>query len=106
MKRYIKANKFPDFEKIKEAERFLDSQDRDKIDLVNECRRDILAEYGKYDYQGENPVGPRVSGVLRDYKSIAAEDWEDCTVDEADELFDDIMNALDDWHADDAAAWW
>jgi len=105
MKRYIKANRWPDYEKIRGAQRFLDSQDRDKIDLVNECRRDILGEYSKFDYHGENPIGPRVSGVLRDWKSVAAEDWADLTVEEADELFDKIMDALDVIHADEAAAW-
>lgn len=105
MKIYIKSSKYPDFEQQNAARIFLDSVDREKVDLVSECRQALLEECSKFDYNGESPIGPRVSGVMRDYKSAAAEDWEDCTVEEADELFDNIMNALDVIHADDAAAW-
>ena len=104
MKIYIKSSKYPDFEQQVAAKTFLDSVEPDKVKLVEECRNTLLSMYSKpQDYDTE--LGPKESEIIRDYKSIAAEDWEDCTVDEADELFDDIMSALDDWHADDAAAW-
>jgi hypothetical protein len=105
MKMYIKSNKWPDFDKIKEAQRFLSTIDHDKYDLVSSCLREVNKEYGKFDYHGESPVGGRVSSVIRDYKCQAAEDWDDLSVEEADKLFDDIMNALEIVHADDAAAW-
>lgn len=106
MKIYIKSSKYPDFEQKVAAKTFLDSVEPEKVKLVEECRNALLSAYSEYystDDDIDRPIG--VSEIIRDYKSAAAEDWEDCTVEEADELFDDILSALDDWHADDAAAW-
>lgn len=111
MKIYIKSSKYPDFEQKVSAKTFLDSIEPEKVKLVEKCRDKLLELYAYRDVQDaeypdiETTIGTRESEIIRDYKSEAAEDWEDCTVDEADELFDNIMNALDDWHADDAAAW-
>ena len=111
MKIYIKSSKYPDFEQQVEARRFLNSVEPEKVKLVEECRDKLLELYAYRDVQdGEYPdvettIGTRESEILRDYMSIAAEDWEDCTVDEASDLFNDILQALDDLHADDAAAW-
>lgn len=106
MKIYIKSNKWPDFDKIRGAQAFLNTVDSDKIRLVEECRNTILALYSEPDdFDGEHPIGPRESEVIRDYKCQAAEDWEDCTVEEADRLFDDILSAIDDINADEASAW-
>ena len=109
MKIYIKSSKYPDFEQKVAAKTFLDSVEPEKVKLVEECRNALLSAYSEHysadDDDIDNPIGTQESEILRDYKSAAAEDWEDCTVEEADELFDDILSALDDWHADDAAAW-
>lgn len=110
MKRYIKANRFPDFEKIRGAQAFLNTIDSDKIHLVEECRNALLDLYAvpgdvtEY-YDIDHLIGQRESEILRDYKSIAAEEWDDCTVEEADQLFDDILSAIDDINADEATAW-
>jgi len=109
MKIYVKSSKYPDFEQKVAAKTFLDSVEPEKVALVKDCRDALLSLYARpqddIDNDIDHPIGTRESEIIRDYKSEAAEEWEDCTVDEADELFDDIMNALDDWHADDAAAW-
>lgn len=105
MKIYIKSSKYPDFEQKVAAKSFLDSVEPEKVKLVTDCRNALLSAYSAH-YSADDidhPIGD--SEIIRDYKSAAAEDWEDCTVEEADELFDNIMSALDDWHADDAAAW-
>lgn len=102
------SSKYPDFEQKVEAKRFLNSVEPEKVKLVEDCRNELLSAYSEHysaDDDIDHPIGVYESEIIRDYKSAAAEDWEDCTVEEADELFDDIMNALDDWHADDAAAW-
>lgn len=108
MKRYIKSSQYSpfDFENYIEAKRFLNSVEQDKIDLVEQCRKDLLSIYSDPDaFDYDKPLGTKESEILRDYKSAAAEDWEDCTVDEADELFDYIMQALDELHKDDAMGW-
>jgi hypothetical protein len=103
MKRYIKSTK-QDPEQYNASWIFLSSIEPEKVKLVQDCRNTLLSLYSKTeDY--DNPIGSRQSEILRDYKSAAAEDWEDCTVDEADELFDDILSALDDIYRDEAAAW-
>lgn len=108
MKLYIKSNKWPDYEKIRGAQEFLNQVATDKIHLVEECRNKLLSTYSDPRYLDEDydyAIGPVQSEILRDYKSIAAEDWEDCTVEEADQLFDDILSAIDDINADEATAW-
>lgn len=110
MKMYIKSNKWPDYEKIRGAQEFLNQVATDKIHLVEECRNALLdlyavpADVTEY-YDIDHPIGQRESEILRDYKSIAAEEWDDCTVEEADQLFDDILSAIDDINADEATAW-
>lgn len=107
----VKAAKWPNFDNIRDAERFLGTVAPDKIALVEKCRNKLLELYAYRDVQDaeypdiETTIGTGESEIIRDYKSEAAEDWEDCTVEEADELFDDIMRALDDINADEAAAW-
>ena len=108
MKRYIKADRFPDYEKIRGAQAFLNTVDSDKIRLVEECRNKLLSTYSdpRYlDEDSEYAIGPVQSEILRDYKCIAAEEWEDCTVEKANQLFDDILSAIDDINVDEASAW-
>lgn len=111
MKRYIKSS-YPDVDKVKEAHRFLvDGVDYGKVRLVEECREAILSCYSERygtDEDGndiDHPISTQESDIIRDYKSIAAEEWVDCSVEEADKLFDKIMQALEVVHADDAASW-
>lgn len=107
MKRYIKSNKYPDFENYVAAKTFLNSVEPEKVALVDDCRNALLDLYAvpMDNYDIDNPLGPKESDIIRDFKSEAAEEWEDCDIDEADQLFDDILSALDVIHADDAAAW-
>lgn len=93
---------YPDFSRYREAKAYLDAEDPDKVALVESCRKDLLSVYSDDEYGS----GDKISEILRDYKSTAAEDWEDCTVEEADILFDNILDALDTIHEDDSAAWW
>lgn len=102
----IKASTYPDVGAIRQAQNFLDSLDLDKVDLVEACRQAIIAEYSKFDYDGESPIGPKLSSIRRDYMSTAAEEWEDVPFDEIDILFEDIMDALDTVNADEAAVLW
>ena len=99
---------YPDFSRYREAKACLDAEDPDKVALVESCRKDLLSVYSDYsDYSDdEYGSGTKISEILRDYKSAAAEDWDDCTVEEADILFDNILDALDVIHKDDSAAWW
>ena len=106
MKIYIKSNKYPDFENYLAAKTFLDSVEPEKVALVKKCRDALLSFYSEPVEDDYIPTpSAKEHEVISDYKSIAAEDWEDCDIDEADQLFDDILSALDDIHADDAAAW-
>lgn len=98
---------YPDVSKYSEAKAYLDSEDPDKVALVEDCRKDIFEAYNNYDEPSEGDPFSRIeSNVIRDYRIAAAEQWEDLTVDEADEVFDKIFDALCVIHADDAAAWW
>lgn len=96
---------YPDFSRYSEAKSYLDAEDPDKVALVESCREDLVSAYSNY-VDDEYSLGDKISEILRDYKSTAAEDWEDCTVEEADVLFDNILDALDTIHKDDSAAWW
>lgn len=96
---------YPDFSRYREAKANLDAEDPDKVALVEDCRKDLLKVYSDYS-DDEYGSGTKISEILRDYKSTAAEEWEDCTVEEADILFDNILDALDVIHADDSAAGW
>lgn len=98
---------YPDdyFSQYREAKEFLDTQNPDKVALVEDCRKDLLTVYSDYT-DDEYSSGTKIYEILRDYKSTAAEEWEDCTVEEVDILFDNILDALDIIHKDDAAAWW
>ena len=50
MKKYIKSSgPYPDFKKIAEAQRFLDSQDPDKVELVDDCYCEILDMFADYN---------------------------------------------------------
>lgn len=101
--RYIKSSgTYPDFKKIAEAQRFLDSQDSDKVELVDDCYYEILDMYADYD---ADTFINNESSIMRDYKSEAAETWTELSVDEADALFDKIYEAIEITRADEAAAW-
>lgn len=100
---------YPDsyFSQYREAKDFLDAQDPDKVALVEDCRHDIFEVYNNYNEPSEEDPFSRIeSEVIRDYRIEAAEQWEDLTVEDADELFSKIFDALCVIHADDAAAWW
>ena len=95
------------FSQYREAKEFLDIQDPDKVALIEDCRHDIFEAYDNYSGPEEEVPFSRIeSDVIRDYRVEAAEQWEDLTVEEADELFDKIFDALCVIHAEDAAAWW
>ena len=102
MKRYVKANKYPDFKTVSQAQQFLDSQDPAKVEFVDDCYGDILDSYADSD---ADDFFNKESEIMRDYKSEAAEDWSDLTVEEADKLFDEIFHAIEVVRADEAAAW-
>lgn len=102
---YIYRSSHPDYEKIRGAQAFLNQIETSKIHLVEKCRNKLLSLYSNPIEDMDYPLTPEESEIIRDYKSIAAEDWEDCTVEEADQLFDDIMSAIDDINADEASAW-
>ena len=103
MKKYIKSSgTYPDFKKIAEAQRFLDSQDPDKVELVDDCYCTILDMYA--DYDADSFINSE-SSIMRDFKSEAAENWVELSVDEADALFDKIYEAIEITRADEAAAW-
>ena len=102
-RRYLRASNGPfDFRAIREAQEFLDSIDQDKVELVEECRDAILDLYAD-PYEG-SPYRQE-QYVIRDYKSTAAEEWLDLDIEDADVLFDGILDALDIIYADEAAAW-
>lgn len=101
MKRYIKASKYSHAE-MQKAQAFLDSQDPAKVEFVDDCYGDILDLYADSD---ADYFFNKESEVMRDYKSEAAEDWRDLTVEEADKLFDKIFHAIEIVRADEAAVW-
>ena len=99
--------KYPNPSEVRQAQQFLDSQDQDKVELVDECRSAVNHEYGRPDRSyGDYPVGSRVSEVMRDFLDIAAEEWEELSIDEVDDLFTKIYDALEIVYADEGAAWW
>ncbi len=100
---------YPDsyFSQYREAKDFLDAQDPDKVALIEDCRHDIFEAYSSYNEPSEEDSFSKIeSDVIREYRSIATEQWEDLTMAEVDEVFDKIFDALCIIHADDAAAWW
>lgn len=97
---------YPDsyFSQYREAKDFLDAQDPDKVALIEDCRHDIFDAYDNYNVADEEAPFSRIeSDVIRDYRSIAAEQWEDLPMEEVDEVFDKIFDALCVIHANDAA---
>ena len=97
---------YPDFSGYSEAIAYLNAQDPSKVALVEDCRRDIFDAYNNYNEAVEEIPFSRIeSSVIRDYRSIAAEQWEDLAMEEVDEVFDKIFDALCIIHADDAASW-
>ena len=104
MKRYIKSSSGSpfDFKKIAEAQKFLDSQDPDKVELVDDCFCEILDMYA--DSDADSFINSE-SSIMRDYKSEAAENWTELSVEESDTLFDKIYRAIEITRADEAAAW-
>lgn len=93
---------YPDFSKISQAQRFLDSQDLDKVELVEDCYDEVLEAYECSDLED---FCPNTREIMRDYRSIAAEDWDELSVDEADALFLKIYQAIETVRADEAAGW-
>lgn len=104
MKRYIKSSSGSpfDFKKIAEAQKFLDSQDPTKVEFVDDCYCDILDLYADSD---ADSFFNKESELMRDYKSEAAEDWTELSVEESGALFDKIYKAIEITRADEAAAW-
>lgn len=94
---------YPDFTKIRQAQQFLDSQDPEKVELVEDCYYEVLDLYADSDLED---FFHNEGEVMRDYRSEAVEEWTDLSVDEADKLFKQIYKAVETVHADDAAGWW
>lgn len=111
MKKYIKSSgNYPDFKKIAEAQRFLDSQDPDKVKLVEECYEAVLDLYAVPGnvvdyYDVDYSIGARESSVINEFAAISAEEWSELSVEEAATLFDKIFEAIEITRADEAAAW-
>ena len=101
MKRYIKSS-YPDFSAIQEAQQFLDSQDPAKVELVEDCYDEVLEAYECSDLED---FCPHTKEIMRDFRSEAAEEWVELSVDEADKLFNEIYQAIETVRADEAAAW-
>ena len=94
---------YADFHKIRQAQDFLDSQDPDKVELVEDCYDEVLEAYECSDLED---FCPNTSEIMRDYMSAAAEDWIELSLEEADDLFNKIYEAIEIIRADEGAAWW
>ena len=95
--------KYPNPSEVRQAQQFLDSQDPEKVGLVEDCYDEVLEAYECSDL---DDFCPNTGEIMRDYRSAAAEDWIELSVDEADKLFNKIYKAIETVRADEDAAWW
>jgi hypothetical protein len=77
---------------------------REMFNLVNDCYNEVMDDLNDTFEQPE-PIMPHSSEIIRDYKSIAAEEWEELTVEEADKIFDKIYRMIDESRLLNAIAW-
>ena len=77
---------------------------KEMFELVNDCYNDVIEDINN-TFNYIEPTRPHTSEIFRDYKSIAAEEWEDYSLEEVDEIFDSIYKTIDESRFLDAIAW-
>ena len=75
---------------------------KEMLELVNDCYNDIIDDITNTFIE---LTSPHTSEIFRDYKSIAAEEWEDYSLEEVDEIFDSIYKTIDESRLLDSIAW-
>lgn len=75
---------------------------KEMFELVNNCYNDILDDISNTFIES---TSPHTSEIFRDYRSIAAEEWEDYSLEEVDEIFDSIYKTIDESRLLDSIAW-
>ena len=75
---------------------------KEMFELVNDCYNDILDDINNTFIES---TSPHTSEIFTDYKSIAAEEWEDYSLEEVDEIFDSIYKTIDESRLLDSIAW-
>lgn len=75
---------------------------KEMLELVNDCYNDIIDDITNTFIK---LTSPHTSEIFRDYKSIAAEEWEDYSLEEVDEIFDSIYKTIDESRLLDSIAW-
>ena len=75
---------------------------KEMFELVNDCYNDIIDDITNTFIE---LTSPHTSEIFRDYKSIAAEEWEDYSLEEVDEIFDSIYKTIDESRLLDSIAW-
>lgn len=73
-------------------------------ELVQDCYNDVMDDVIE-SFEREEPTMPNTSEIIYDYKSQAAEDWDDLTLEEVEETFDRIYKAIDAEATLRAQAW-
>jgi len=96
----ITASKYSAAE-IQKAQVFLDSQDSEKVEFVEDVYSDILDLFA--DSIPEDFIS-KEKEIMRDARGIAEEDW-GLSAAEADKLFNEIYKAVEIVNADEAASW-
>lgn len=71
---------------------------KEMFKLVNDCYNEVMDDLNDTFEQPE-PIMPHSGEIIRDYKCVAAEEWEELTVEEADEIFDKIYRMINDLRA-------
>ena len=80
----------------------LKTLDPSKIALVARCREQMLSVYSE---EVAEESFQKIHNVKRDFMCQAAEDWDDLSVEQADDMFEEILTLLDIIHLADAMAY-